>query len=756
MNAPFLYIAIALSSGIIVGRYNININYLFIFLLISVFFSIIMYKKSLNATFPILISIFLFGVIIGTNAIYSKNNYETMEGKLVTIRGTVSELKKMQNLSKYIVNPDKGLKILVSQYGGIPPENGDLVNVRGIVYIPPEKRNPGGFNYRLFLRKNNIGALMSIKGTSFEIVEKNKNSVIDRILQNTRNKIRAGYAASMPKNDAEFVSSMILGDYSIDDATMNSFRITGIAHVLSVSGLHVGVIALFIIFILGFFKINRYSTPIVILILIFYTLLTGSVPPVMRSTIMASMALIGTSIGRNNVPENSISVAAVFILLINPLMIYDVGFQLSFIATLSIIYLYNPLKVLIKIPNKKLKDMIALTMAAQIGTIPIILFYFHNLSLISLLANILIVPITGAVVILGFISAVISIVIPFLSFPINYINIPIVEIILYLTKFLSCLPYASLNTLVMPFYAIILYYIMIIVFLSKLNKKLKYQITAIIIFIFIAGIVYNVTVHKGLEVTFLDVGQGDSAFVETPHGKKILIDGGGRPNANGTAFDVGHNIVMPFLYYKNTATLDTIFISHTDIDHIGGVLSILNEINVKKIFIGEQKVTDNNYKELIEIAKSKQIPVVFLTQGDVVTIDGIDFIVLSPGKDFIEENPINNNALTFKMIYRNADFLFTGDIEKEAENKLKNLDIKADVLKVPHHGSNTSSTKDFIEKVNPEITIISVGKNNYGHPNVNVVKYLASISKLYRTDRDGAVIINTDGNVIKVKRFIED
>jgi Metallo-beta-lactamase superfamily. len=264
------------------------------------------------------------------------------------------------------------------------------------------------------------------------------------------------------------------------------------------------------------------------------------------------------------------------------------------------------------------------------------------------------------------------------------------------------------------------------------------------------------SIPRNLEITFLDVGQGDSTFLKTPDGENILIDGGGRPEYNGSSFDVGQDVLLPYLFYENAASLDAIFISHTDLDHIGGILSILDDVNVKRIFIGRQVEEDENYKRLVYIANKKKIPIFQLSKGDAITIDGIRYYVLSPSSNIINENPINNNALVFKMVYKNVSILFTGDIEKEAEDALINDNISSDILKVAHHGSNTSSQKNFIDKVNPKISVIMVGKNNYGQPDGEVVKYLKSKSQLFRTDKDGAVIVDTNGTYIHIKKMVGD
>lgn len=754
MSIPLFYIVLLLSTGIIIGRYNIN-QYIILFLFsLSIILSIYFYFRNKNVTFLILLAFFLLGIYMGNNTIYYKSTYDKMNDKLISLEGTVSNLKDDNGYSKYILKPRNGEKVLITQSGGKAPNDGDFISVRGIVNKPNGKRNPGGFDYRLYLRKIGVYATMKVNYYAVKILKSDSDSKLNIFIRSIRNKIKENYNRTMPEQDAKFVSSVILGENDVDEVTLNSFRVTGISHIIAVSGFNFGLLTVFMIYLLALLHIKRFSTPIVIPVLILYTMITGSPPSAIRSVIMACMVLIASSIGRENNPLNSISFAAIIILLINPLMLYDIGFQLSFVATLAIIYLYNPIKNKLNIKSEKLKEAISLTIAAQIGTIPIVLYFFHNISLISIIPNIIIVPLVSITVIIGFLSIIFGFILPYLAFLLNVINIPIVEIVLFLTKIFGSIPFASINVPIPPLYIILLYYVLILVAISSLDKNRKIKMGALISIITVTLVFINLIIPKGLDVTFLDVGQGDSTYVETPHRSKILIDGGGSMSFNGEAsFDVGQNILLPYLYYKNADSLDAIFISHTDYDHIGGILTILGNINVKKIFIGKQVQNDKNYEELLKLVHSRGIPLIELSKDDVVSIDNIIFTILNPGENSIQENAVNNNALVFKMSYKDVDILFTGDIERPTEDVLKNMDIDSEVLKVPHHGSSTSSSKEFIDKVNPKISIIEVGKNNYGQPNKDVIEYLSRKSKLYRTDLDGAILMNTNGKKISIKKM---
>ena len=235
---------------------------------------------------------------------------------------------------------------------------------------------------------------------------------------------------------------------------------------------------------------------------------------------------------------------------------------------------------------------------------------------------------------------------------------------------------------------------------------------------------------KNLKIHFLDVGQGDCCFIITPNHKTILIDGGG---SSSNTFDVGKDTVIPYLLDKGYTKIDYIFISHFDQDHVGGILSLLQELKVGQIFISKQEEKSENYEKFLKLANENELKVHEVKKGDKITIGEVTFHVLWPIEKQIEENMLNNNAMVMKLEYKGFSMLFTGDIEEVAEKKILNMyknhleSLNATVLKVAHHGSKSSSTEDFLQAVNSKIAIIGVGENNlFGHPNDIVLERLQS------------------------------
>ena len=282
----------------------------------------------------------------------------------------------------------------------------------------------------------------------------------------------------------------------------------------------------------------------------------------------------------------------------------------------------------------------------------------------------------------------------------------------------------------------------------------------IIICIVVMFSLINIT-PKDLKIHFIDVGQGDSTFIITPQNKTILIDGGGSEFSD---YDVGKNTLLPYILDRGYTKIDYVIISHFDNDHVAGILTILEELKVERVYISKQGKINENYKKFVKIVNEKNIKVKYVNAGDRVNIEKNLYLdIIWPCNTLITENVLNNNSIVCKLNYGEISMLFTGDIEKIAENEIlqywKNNEniLKADILKVAHHGSKTSSTLEFIEKVRPQICLIGVGKNNkFGHPNENVLQSLESLkARIYRTDESGEISINIRGKNLKIEKHIK-
>ena len=388
--------------------------------------------------------------------------------------------------------------------------------------------------------------------------------------------------------------------------------------------------------------------------------------------------------------------------------------------------------------------------SAQILILPIMIYNFNIIGTYFIISNLLVSVIIGTTIFLSILLVTSS----FIFFPISKIFSHILTILLQLLIIISNiskLPFSKIYIPTPSILSIILYYVMIYVlnFLDNVYSKesdsyyrirnliaiFKYRIRKnrprvkkVIIATFVLMIIMNI-LPKNLKVHFIDVGQGDSTFIVTPHNKTILIDGGGSLNKN---FDVGEKTLVPYILDRGYTKIDYIFVSHFDFDHVGGILTVLQELKVGKVIIGEQFENSENYEKMIKIARKKKIEIIQVDKENDIVIDEVKFNIIWPDKEnIIKENSLNNNSLVMKMIYKNFSMLFTGDIEEIAERNIldiykDNSDIlKSDVLKTAHHGSKTSSINEFLNLVKPKIALIGVGKTNtFGHPNIEVLERL--------------------------------
>ncbi len=536
---------------------------------------------------------------------------------------------------------------------------------------------------------------------------------------------------------------------------------------------------------------------------------------------MGIIYILSKLIYKANDTLTNISIAALLILISNPYIIYDLGFILSFGGTLGIVLCNKTISKIIKIKNtvnkketikEKILKIIGVTISAQIVILPISIYKFNTISIYFLLTNLIIGIVIGPIMTISFIFLGLTI-LNILNFNINILQrksiLKILEIsvqILIYISDISKLPKSKIYIATPSIISIICYFILISIILiiysisntsnkenlttvkrfknihALLKFKIKYRtkqetknkVKKILNIIIIVIIIFNLfktnILKENLEIHFLDVGQGDSTFIKTPKGQTILIDGGGT-----STYDIGKNILLPYILSRGYTKIDIVIISHFDTDHIGGILTILEKLNVKKVYIPNlnnywktlekqsSKKNENfeNYKKFFSIINRKKIPVQKIEKGQKIKIEKeLYFDVLWPDtNNLIDEKLLNNNSAVIKLNWKNNfKMLFTGDIEKIAENKILDKTnkyiLQAEILKVAHHGSKSSTTNKFLEKVNPKIAIIGVGENNiFGHPAETVIKLLKQKNiDIYRTDENGEISIKVnEKGKIKIK-----
>ena len=560
------------------------------------------------------------------------------------------------------------------------------------------------------------------------------------------------------KDSGAFIESITTGETShISEELRDAFNVTGLTHILSISGSHFGIFSVLLFGVFRFFihalpyrilqRITIFLTPsqgAAILCLPFmlaYLGLSGASIPAVRSFIMIGLFLLGLLIGRKGFWLNSLLFAAFMIVLWDPEALFNLSFQLSFLAVLCIGFSISDDREEKRKDQKiyrYIKNTVLMTLSASIGTAPLVAYYFHYFSLISPLSNLLIAPF------IGFLLIPLSVVLSFVYLITGHFFLtPIISMIadasISLVRLFSGIPFADIKIpafppiVVLTFYGGFLFYLLF----NKKRYLLIVPFLPIIIYLFL-----SVFKQEKLNVTFIDVGQGDSSVIELPDGKTLVIDTG----------KTGRETVA-FLEYRGKTTIDYLMLSHVHPDHTGGLDVLVRGFHVKEIW-------DNG--KLILPEAMKHIKRYTFLRGDVIEGNGYKLYVLHPYPEFYtmdrsEYVGENNDSLVVKIEGGHSSFLFTGDIEEEAEENLLHLGrwLKSDVLKIPHHGGKTSAYESFFRMTSPEIGVISAGRDNsFGHPHQEMLDALNRV-RIYRTDLDGAVKVMETTHGLESKTFRE-
>lgn len=663
--------------------------------------------------------------------------------EMVTIISDIQEKEYKKVCTAKIVRNNKKILINIKMSQDIPSiKYGDSLYIEGEFKQPEEARNYKGYNYKQYLKTKKIIGTVELEKA--KILKSSNGSFIHNIQKYIRDTING----TLTDEEGNLLLAILLGDKDkLSEDIQESFKTSNLSHMLAVSGAHVSYIILGLTYVLQNSIIGKKNGKIVcIIFLLVFMAITNFTPSVTRACIMAILTLFSSIIYRKSDVYTNISVAALITLIFNPYSLLDLGFQLSYGGTIGIIIFIKRIQE--KKSNSKvinyIKQMALVSIYANIIIIPIMMYHFNTVSFTFIISNIMASPILGIIVITGFLFIIASITVKPLTRLIAIFIKPILSILIKISQICSKLPFSNILVVtpymfnVISYYAIILYCIK-----SKKNNKCKIIICLLIVLILINFIIY--IFPQKLRIFFIDVGQGDSTLIITPDKKTVLIDGGG-----SDSFDVGEKVLLPYLLDRRILKIDYVLISHFDTDHCGGILTIMEKVKVKNIIISEQAEHSENYERFKKLMIHKKIRLIEVKKGDKIKIGRYsEFKILFPTSRLLSENPLNNNSIVAQFNYNNFKMLFTGDIEKLAEQqilKTEKAEIRADILKVAHHGSKTSSIPEFIKAVRPKIALIGVGKNNtFGHPNQQTIKNLENIKcRIYRTDLQGEIIIKID------------
>jgi competence protein ComEC len=641
-------------------------------------------------------------------------------------------------------------------------EFGKKIKLRGSLEPFPFQRNPGEFDYGKYLALNDIQGVISVKGLKELCVKEESDryslQTWTYAVQHTLYRIIDSLHSL---RHASFLKGIIFGYCAeIPPDVKQSFMDTGTIHILAVSGSNVAFVAFMFYSVFGFFRLSRKAIGgAAIFGLIAYMLVTGSSPSVVRATIMAIVILCGTLFERKADIYNSISIAAMILLLWNTNTLFDVSFQLSFSAVISIVYFYPRLELLIKkIPEQfeeiKFVDgvlkLFAVSLAAQLGTVPFTAYYFGRVSIVSLLANIPVVPISGLNTFLGAAEILFSFISPWIAKLYAATNDFLVWFLLGFVKQAASVPFAYLEAFHFNVIVVAGYYAVVLALFNMTLPRIR--VWTIILFLAIGnyalfGNLWS-RLHARLTVTVIDVGQGDAILMEFPSGKHLLVDSG----PISQRFNSGEKTVVPLLKRMGISKIDYFVITHPHSDHIGGAESVIKSLRVDSLFMGSLDSTNREVRNLLECAQTRNVGLKEIRAGNQIFIDpNVRIYTLHPTQSRSAEKKFNNSSVVLKILYGNASMLAVGDAEVEVEHKLilryKEL-LSNDILKVGHHGGLSSTSEEFLNIVHPQKALISVGNHNkFRHPSSFTIKRLmAHAIEIERTDKSGAIILENDGN----------
>jgi competence protein ComEC len=653
-----------------------------------------------------------------------------------------------------------------------------------VLRSPRPPGNPGEFDYRAYLERQGISHLITVRGAG--AVAKtglDRGNPFVYWALTLKERLQAGLAESLEPAQAALVQGITMGVRGgIDPTTRETFTVTGVVHILSVSGLHVGFLLGLTLLLTRLARLKpTWTVMLVVGILAFYAVMVGFKPSVIRAAVMAVLLLVAHQLGRLRDWPTALGLAALVILLGNPLALFDPGFQLSFAATWGIFYL-GPLLVrgldgLAGRAGLRWKTayswFIAVPLAAQLGTLPLVAYYYNLVSLVSLPANLVVVPLVGLIFGLGLATAVLGAFVPAAAWLAGPATGALVDVFLALVRFFAGLPgaffyVATPSPLLVGAWYLVCYGVGVFAGPESWRERLSGFTTGLDgpgrrVVGFMAGGLFLVVAFLAwpagapgpqmLEVHFVDVGQGDCTLIRTKAGSTIMIDAGGWRGELAGEPGAGERVVVPYLRGLGIEQIDLLVLTHPHEDHVGGARALAARLEVKRVVVappGGREKPPPGYADLLAEFEATGVPADGVWAGDRIQVDGeVTLRVLGPSFPLLAgtRSDLNNNSVVLRLDYGARSFLFAGDVAQEAQARLvlrENLQV--DVLKVPHHGS-AAFVPDFFRAVRPKVAVISAGHNNrFGHPHPDTLAILREVgAKIYRTDLDGAVIIRTDG-----------
>ncbi|MFA4843944.1 MAG: DNA internalization-related competence protein ComEC/Rec2 [Candidatus Margulisiibacteriota bacterium] len=761
MDKPVVWLTLAYAVGILLASLlPIPIASTIILLLVFILLTTYASCHKLNTTIFLLIILLLLGCFLYQYknlpnpkdiAQYADKGYGTVTGRIdeqpkISEKGAYFPLKTEQ-----VGTSDAVGRLNVFTTERLTLEYGDRVVVRGVIEADEGLANPFLLrprrSFKLFasyVERLPGGGGNPLKKLAI-FLSGRFNDVLNKIL---------------PKKDASLLGSILLGSAvsPLDSSVTEQYRKAGLIHLLVVSGTQVSIL---IGVCLGLMRGSGLPLTWSVLATSFFNLMlviiTGAGASIIRAAIMGEVMLVGLLFDREKEFYTALAISALLLLLLDPNVLFDIGFQLSFAATWSLVYV-------VPVMEKRMPQLLALSISPLLATTPIIATCFGQITPGAIISNLLVLPWVEFLVILGFGTTVLG----FILLPVAQVLGHTIWLLLLclenIADLVASLPGTSIYIAVPGWPVILGYYLALLALLELLKREEKLRLTpkrimAGVLFLLVVFLWNGLTADTAsgqLVVTFLDVGQGDSIFIQTPQNKLILIDGGGEEKAQGGHDKVGQRVVLPFLRRQGITRLDLVIATHPHNDHIGGLNEVLAGIKVDQVIDNGQVFDSAAYRRFKGLLKANAIKCLSAKVGQRLELgDELRGTIIGPFQPLTGD--VNSDSIVLRLVYGKISFLFTGDLEQAGEERLlrsTNHELRSTILKVGHHGSRTSTSDEFLRRVAPELAVILVGKNNrYRHPHQSTLERLiGSGIKYLRTDLDGAITVRTDGRSYTIDR----
>ena len=644
--------------------------------------------------------------------------------------------------------------------------------------------NPGRYDYVLAMKIRGLSCAASVTdGRRIVPLGKGDLGFPFELIERARKPVREFFAERLsPRNQALF-QALILGEQEgVRRDLRELFTITGLGHVLSVSGLHVALVAWFSFALIKRalslsyqlalrIDLRKTSALFTSIPVVAYTCLAGFQVPSQRSMMTVLVFLFSMILGREKDVWSTLALAALVVLAADPHSIFAISFQLSFLAVVGILWLAPGIFSVISFQSSDIRKGVlyrfyvyfcglsSVTISAMLFLLPVTSYYFHRVSLVSLLANMTALPVMGVCILpIGLLAAACLPLSQALANSILAVASWGLDRMMDYVEYWSRFSWTEVQVFRPNFMEILLFYGFLFCLLSL--KHLRWaRLGFVFVLLILAGDVsywiYRTHFNPSLKITYLDVGQGNAALIQFPGSERMLIDGGGFP---GSDFDIGEMVVAPFLLRSKILRIDTLVMTHPDADHLSGLLYIADHFGPKEFWYNGEKVESPEFQELMGLLAAKGIrrktPADFKEGRGIA---GATFEILHPGEGVMSRKS-NDNSLVLRMSCGGTSFLFTGDLESAGERMLvsrRGAQLKTDVLLVPHHGSNSSSSKAFLEAVSPQLCVISSGKGNpFGFPSEDVLGRLRGQGcRILRVDEVGAIEVSAEQGGFQIRSF---